>query len=377
MMSCFILKPFELLEQCTFGVALAQNAFQRFKTSSDLNGTVGTPHFVAGHIYIYAKNPFQRFKSLNFKHLLYYIYMIYVDHFLLSQLPLGGHPRHTGARKSFSIYEKLQAIREVDRLVEEGVTSGIQKRVMETFKHMFAGSKGYKSGVLGRWLTQADAQKWREIPFERMSAADRSMKELPDWARIPLGMRPRSLERFRDGKQVPACVVTSLVKIVERLMCGAEDSPLTCGNLSVKNLQAEANRLLKSFWEAQEEANPDIKIPKKMEVSEKWINRFLDKNGWTRRAPNTCGAYLEYDDERMQRSRQTFSFPRIGQEVPLALCVNFDQIWRQTWPDPKRVLLRFSNCSVNEFLSSKRRQALQEWPTCSKLMHHGQSREGG
>ena len=53
MMSCFILKPFELLEQCTFGVALAQNAFQRFKTSSDLNGTVGTPHFVAGHIYIY------------------------------------------------------------------------------------------------------------------------------------------------------------------------------------------------------------------------------------------------------------------------------------------------------------------------------------
>ena len=109
------------------------------------------------YIYIYAKNPFQRFKSLNFKHLLYYIYMIYVDRFLLSQLPLGGHPRHTGARKSFSIYEKLQAIREVDRLVEEGVTSGIEKRVMETFKHLFAGSKGYKSGVLGRWLTQADA----------------------------------------------------------------------------------------------------------------------------------------------------------------------------------------------------------------------------
>ena len=286
--------------------------------------------------------------------------MIYVDHFLLSQLPLGGHPRHTGARKSFSIYEKLQAIREVDRLVEEGVTSGIEKRVMETFKHMFAGCKGYKSGMLGRWLTQADAQKWREIPLERMSAADRSMKELPDWVRIPLGMCPRSLERFRDGKQVPACVVTSLVKIVERLTCGAEDSPLTCGNLSVKNLQAEANRLLKSFWEAQEEANPDTKIPKKMEVSEKWINRFLDKNGWTRRAPNTCGAYLEYDDERMQRSRQTFSFTRIGQEVPLALCINFDQIWRQTWPDPKRVLLRFSDCSVSEFLSSKRRQALQE-----------------
>lgn len=77
----------------------------------------------------------------------------------------------TGPRNRPSIYQKLMAIKEMDRLIEAGHKTGIEKKVMATFPNLFAGAK---SGMLGR-----DLQRWREIPFERLAQKDReSMKEL-------------------------------------------------------------------------------------------------------------------------------------------------------------------------------------------------------
>lgn len=231
---------------------------------------------------------------------------------------------------------------------------------MSQYSHIFSGPKGYKSGMLGRWMTQADQQKWRDVPWEKMSQSDRdNIKELPDWLRVPLGMEPRSIERFKEGKNVPDCVTKGLIKAIERITCGGEQSPLTCGNVDVKQLKKEGEKLLTCYWEAQKAADPECKPPK-IVVSDRWINRLLQKYGWSRRTPNTCGAYLEYDDERMDRSRKSFAFTRLSQDVPLELCINFDQVWKQSWPDPKKVLLKYSNCGVTEFLCRKRNAALEE-----------------
>ena len=57
----------------------------------------------------------------------------------------------------------------------------------------------------------------------------RDMKELPDWVRIPLGMAPRSIERFKSGRNVPPCVMKKIVEMIERVTTGGEHSQLTRG----------------------------------------------------------------------------------------------------------------------------------------------------
>lgn len=216
-------------------------------------------------------------------------------------------------RNRFSIYQKMQAIREMDRLIESGQTTGIEKAVMKTFPAIFCGLKGNKSGMLGRWKTQCDKQRWREIPFEKLSVADRQMKELPDWVRIPLGLVPRNLERFREGGQVPVCIVNQLVDLVEKLTTGCNSAALTTGTLNSKQIQKEAERLLKIYNKAQEEAAEAAGKPvplAKTKISDRWANRLLVNYGWKRHAPNTYGAYLAYDDERMVKSRKMFGFRR-------------------------------------------------------------------
>lgn len=228
-------------------------------------------------------------------------------------------PNRGGAskRKHVTVYQKILAIREVDRLIEAGEQHGIEKKVMQLFPDVFMGVTGsFKSGMLGRWIAQADQQGWRKIPWEKMSAADRDrIKELPDWVRVPMGMLPRSLDRFKAGFNVPSCIVTAMVRTIERVTCGGATANLTAGNLTAKSAQKECQRMLDEYAEAQIKACEEkgLEPPKhKLEVSLKWIYRLLDMYGWKRNTPNTAGAYLDYEDERMERSRKSWKFLRLA-----------------------------------------------------------------
>ncbi|CAL1125653.1 unnamed protein product [Cladocopium goreaui] len=251
----------------------------------------------------------------------------------LAQLELSKvTPKSSMCPESVQEAGQRMAIREMDRLIESGQTTGIEKAVMKTFPAIFCGLKGNKSGMLGRWKTQCDKQRWREIPFEKLSVADRQMKELPDWVRIPLGLVPRNLERFREGGQVPVCIVNQLVDLVEKLTTGCNSAALTTGTLNSKQIQKEAERLLKIYNKAQEEAAEAAGKPvplAKTKISDRWANRLLVNYGWKRHAPNTYGAYLAYDDERMVKSRKMFGFRRLANNIRLDLCINFDQAFDQ------------------------------------------------
>lgn len=217
-------------------------------------------------------------------------------------------------RVRVSIYKKVLAIRELDRLIEAGHKVGLEKKVMQKFPELFMGLKGsFKSGMLGRWLVQCDEQRWRDIPWERMSQEDREMKELPDWIRLPFGMTPRNLDRFKSGTHVPPVVVQNIISSIEKLTCGGDQSRLTCGTVDTKAIKLECEELMKVYSDSQaEEAKKNgLKLPKqKAKVSERWVNRLLQHYGWKRHTPNTYGAYLDYDDERMKRSRKCWYFLR-------------------------------------------------------------------
>ena len=117
---------------------------------------------------------------------------------------------------------------------------------MKTFPNLFMGARGqYKSGMLGRWVEQCELQGWKTIPCQKLAQGDRECKELPDWLRLALGMAPRSVDRFKAGHNLPPVVVKELVKMVRKVTCGGER--LTCGSLSVKTIQEEANRLLETY----------------------------------------------------------------------------------------------------------------------------------
>ena len=275
-----------------------------------------------------------------------------------------------GNRRTISIYEKLQCIRHADRLIEEGETSGIEKAVMDAFPHLFHGKSGRKSGMLGRWITQCDKQKWREIPFEKMSAKDAGMRQLPDWVLLPLGMPPRGLDRYKQGKNVPMCVIHSLLDIVERMTCGTSSSRAaqTCGTVDAKMVQQEANALLKQYSESMADVAADdskkdkkaLALKCKESVTTRWVYRFLESYGFTRRAPNTSGAYLEYDDERMEKSRKSFAFRRMSDSIRLDMSINFDQVWKQSWADPKKILYRKEDVSnPAEMLRGKKLIAME------------------
>lgn len=216
-------------------------------------------------------------------------------------------------RVRLPVYKKLQCIRELDRLIESGQRKGLEKSVMHSFPEVFMGTRGkMKTGMLGRWLVQADEQSWRKIPFEKMSAKDQQMKDLPDWVRLPLGMTPRSLDRFKSGTNVPQPVVTKVVQMIERVTCG-QGPALTAGVLKAESVKKEVESMLQVFNDAQKKTAEEngIAIPdQKSKVSIRWVNRLLSHYGWKRNAPNTYGAYLEFDDERMVRSRRAWRFLR-------------------------------------------------------------------
>ncbi|CAK9034667.1 unnamed protein product [Durusdinium trenchii] len=220
---------------------------------------------------------------------------------------------------------------------------------MATFPDIFRGRTGMKSGMLGRWMVQSKEQCWDQIPWEKMSAEDRKMKELPDWVRQPLGLNKRM--RFSAGKDIPQVVKSGLIKLVERVSCGGKDSELTCGTAATKQLKEEAEALLQKYNEAQSqvasEHNVDVPLCK-AKVTTKWVNRLLKSSGILRRSPNTMGAYLEYDDQRMCQSRKAWKFVRMDKQIRADLCLNFDQVWKCAYVHPDKVLCR-GNANINLF----------------------------
>ena len=184
---------------------------------------------------------------------------------------------------------------------------------MATFPHVFMGTKGkMKSGMLGRWMAQCDEQDWRKIPFERMSLKDQQLKDLPDWIRLPMGLPPRSLDKFKSGTHVPMPVTKQILQSIEKITCGGSER-LTSGSLNTQSIKKQADDLLTTYNEAQRKTAEEngIALPDlKSQVSLRWVNRLLDHFGWIRAVPNTYGAYLEYDDERMVKSRQSWHFLR-------------------------------------------------------------------
>lgn len=252
----------------------------------------------------------------------------------------------------------------MDRLVESGKTHGLEKAVAQVFPNLFTGKNGLKSGMLGRWKTQAEQQKWYEIPFERLPEADRHWRELPDWVRVPLGLEPRSLERFKDGKNIPSCISKKLVEMLEKSTTGSATSNLTSGKLDLKLVKKDAEELLATYHQTQEEMAKELGMeapPAKLKVSDRWVGRLLAAYGWKAKTPNTHGAYLDFADERMERSRKTFRLQRAQQSVRLDMTLNFDQVWKATWEAPKKLWHRsFETEPMQATLTRKREKAQQE-----------------
>ncbi|CAK9082533.1 unnamed protein product [Durusdinium trenchii] len=183
-----------------------------------------------------------------------------------------SHGNSFQSRNRPTIYQKLQALKEMDRLVESGKTHGLEKAVAQVFPNLFTGKNGLKSGMLGRWKTQAEQQKWYEIPFERLPEADRHWRELPDWVRVPLGLEPRSLERFKDGKNIPSCISKKLVEMLEKSTTGSATSNLTSGKLDLKLVKKDAEELLATYHQTQEEMAKELGMeapPAKLKVSDR------------------------------------------------------------------------------------------------------------
>ena len=186
-----------------------------------------------------------------------------------------------GPRNRPSIYEKVLAIREADRLIDSGMTAGVEKKVMETFPNLFAsysnGKFHMKSGMLGRWLTQADQQQWRMIPWDRMSAVDRGMKELPDWIRIPMGQPPRIIEKFKEGRNIPKAVWPGWWKWWVSLLVEQTESRV---DPWAQQLWKEKQRnCLKSTLKPKRkrQKKSGIKVPDaKTTVTTRWCKRLLE-----------------------------------------------------------------------------------------------------
>ena len=171
----------------------------------------------------------------------------------------------------------------MQRLIDSGKKCGVQKAVIDTFPHIFTGKNGRKSGMLRRWKTQAEYQGWLSIPWEKMSDRDKKeMKELPDWVRIPLGMAPRSIERFKSGRNVPPCIMKKIVEMIERVTTGGEQSQLTNGKVDTKSVKREAEELLRVYQDAQKAVAEEMGVEVencKEGLSDRWVSRVLQAYG--------------------------------------------------------------------------------------------------
>ena len=124
------------------------------------------------------------------------------------------------------------------------------------------------------------------------------------------------LGHLTSSKAEPTFQVLSpekIIEMIEKVTCG-EGTRLTSGSVKVDSVKKQAEILLEAYNRAQQEAAAQhgIAMPEvKSTVSERWINRLLSHYGWKRNTPNTLGAYLEFDDERMVKSRKAWAFLRL------------------------------------------------------------------
>lgn len=91
---------------------------------------------------------------------------------------------------------------EMTGLSRMGKQPGIEHMMetMDYFASIHKAFKTFKTGMLGRWLTQCDLQQWRRISWDKLCPKDREMRELPDWIRVPLGQFPAYSRKVQRGK---------------------------------------------------------------------------------------------------------------------------------------------------------------------------------
>ena len=76
-----------------------------------------------------------------------------------------------------------------------------------------------------------------------------------------------------------------------------------------------------------------------LKVDHRWVRRFKERWQWKALKANGQGAYLSYDDPRMEAARGRFAAMRAQHAVPAELCLNFDQLWKCSWVHPEKVLM--------------------------------------
>ena len=127
------------------------------------------------------------------------------------------------------------------------------------------------------------------------------MRQLPDWLRKALGLEPR----FRRGhsRHMPFPVELALNDVLERMVAGPSRNFQTAGTVKMKNI-LEAVHSLQTTWSElckDHDATADF-MSKEELVNSKWVQRFLQRWGWSLQASNTKGAYLADDSEVMHET---------------------------------------------------------------------------
>ena len=185
-------------------------------------------------------------------------------------------------------------------------------------------------------------------------------------------MTPRNLERFKSGVHVPECVQKKVVEYVERLTTGGLNSQLTSGTLDFKQIRLEAQKMLDLFHETQRNVAKDLNLPapkEKATISDRWVSRLMESYGFRSRTPNTYGAYLAYDDERMSKARKLFSFQRLQRNCKPELTLNFDQVWKNGYANPKKLWHRvYDGSCPARILKTRKEQVMNE---LAKLQESG------
>lgn len=77
-------------------------------------------------------------------------------------------------------------------------------------------------------------------------------------------------------------------------------------------------------------------------IDARWCARFLHMFNWKKRSLNTQGNFLEWNDPRLQASRERLR-EHIAGGVHRYLVLNLDQLWRQSLRFGKSVLMKKSS----------------------------------
>lgn len=82
-------------------------------------------------------------------------------------------------------------------------------------------------------------------------------------------------------------------------------------------------------------------------VNKKWCRKFYQLFLWRRKALNTAGNFLEFDDPRLRASRLQLHSRIEHDNVHKWLILNIDQVWRQSLRFEKSVLMKKTNRTLD------------------------------